>query len=186
MNREILRQIIHASGIFIVVLGIFLKPQALILICIVLVIFAETIFKLDKYRSIPIFSTILSRCKRRDDERGFLYFFAGIILTLIIFGFNTAIAYSAIIMLLLGDAASTIIGRKYGTHKLPFKTLKSFEGSLAFFIVGFAGSLIFLPALPAFFGSVSGMLTEAYSPIDDNLTVPIVSALAMTVVIYWI
>lgn len=186
MNREILRQIIHASGIFILILGLFLKPQILILLCIIMVIFAEIIFKLDKYRHIPIFSAILSRCKRRDDERGFLYFFIGIILTLLLFSFNMAIAYSAIIMLLLGDAASTIIGRKYGLHKLPFNKLKSYEGSLAFFIVGSAGSLLFLPVLPAFFGSAVGMLTEAYSPIDDNITVPVVSAVAITVVIYWI
>lgn len=149
-----------------------------------MVILAEIIFKLDKYHHIPLFSTILSRCKRRDDERGFLYFFIGIIVTLLIFGFNTAIAYSAILMLLLGDAASTIIGRKYGSHKLPFNKYKSFEGSITFFLVGFAGSLIFLPILPAFIGSIGGMLTEAYSPIDDNITVPVISALIITVVVY--
>ena len=53
---------------------------------------------------IPIFSEILTSCKRRDDERGFLYFFIGIIVTLYIFSFNIAIADAVILMLLLGDA----------------------------------------------------------------------------------
>ena len=44
-----------------------------------------------------------------------------------------AIADAGILMLLLGDSASTIVGTRFGKHKLPFKNLKSFEGSLAFF-----------------------------------------------------
>ena len=92
MDREILRQLIHASGIFILVLGIFLKPDMLILLCVIMVIFIEIMFELDKYHHVPFLSTILSKCKRRDDERGFLYFFIGIMLTLYFFGFNMAIA----------------------------------------------------------------------------------------------
>jgi dolichol kinase len=186
MDREIWRQLIHASGLFILILGLFLKPEVLLLLCIIMVFFAEMVFIIDKYRYIPIFSTILSKCKRKDDERGFVYFFIGIIATLFFFSFNLAIAYSAIIMLLIGDSASTIIGRRFGIHKLPFNGVKSFEGSLAFFVVGFFGALIMLPLLPAFIGALIGTLTEAYSPIDDNIPIPIISALAMTVVIYCI
>ena len=83
MDREILRQIIHASGIFILLLGIFLNPQVLILLCIIMLVLSEMVFILDKYYHIPIFSEILTDCKRNEDERGFLYFFIGIIGTLI-------------------------------------------------------------------------------------------------------
>jgi dolichol kinase len=31
-----------------------------------------------------------------------------------------------------------------------------------------------------------GTITEAYSPIDDNIPVPIISALAISIVIYWL
>jgi dolichol kinase len=186
MDREILRQIIHASGIFILVLGIFLNPQVLILLCIIILVLSEIVFILDKYYHIPIFSSILSSCKRRDDERGFLYLFIGIIVTLYIFSFNTAIADAGILMLLLGDSASTIIGTRFGRHKLPFKTLKSFEGSLAFFVVSFLSAITLLPLLPALIGALVGAITEAYSPIDDNIPVPIISALAIAVVIYWL
>ncbi len=186
MDREILRQIIHASGIFILILGIFLKPEALILLCIIMLIFAEIVFILDKYHHIPLFSTILDNCKRKEDERGFLYFFIGIIATLYIFSFNMAIANSGILILLLGDSASTIVGRRFGRHKLPFNATKSFEGSLAFLMVGFLSTLTILPILPAFIGALVGAITEAYSPIDDNIPVPIISALAITLVIYWL
>jgi dolichol kinase len=186
MDREILRQIIHASGIFILVLGIFLNPQVLILLCIIILVLSEMVFILDKYYHIPIFSGILSSCKRRDDERGFLYFFIGIIVTLYIFSFNIAIADAGILMLLLGDSASTIIGTRFGRHKLPFKTLKSFEGSLAFFVVSFLSAITLLPLLPALIGALVGTITEAYSPIDDNIPIPLISALAIAIVIYWL
>jgi dolichol kinase len=55
MDREILRQLIHASGIFILILGIFLKPEILILLCVMMVIFVEMLFVLDKTHHIPFF-----------------------------------------------------------------------------------------------------------------------------------
>lgn len=184
MDREILRQLIHASGIFILILGLFLKIEVLILLCVIMVVFVEMVFVLDKYIYIPFFSEILSVCKRSEDERGFLYFFLGIILTLLIFSFNISIAYAAILMLLIGDSASTIIGRKYGKHKLPLKKLKSFEGTLAFFVVGFICTLIFFPPQIAFIGALAGALTEAYSPVDDNMPIPLISGLVITAAIY--
>ncbi len=186
MDREILRQIIHASGILILVLGIFINPQILVLLCIIILVLSEMIFILDKHHHIPLFSFILSSCKRVDDERGFLYFFIGIIATLYIFRFNMAIADAGILMLLLGDSASTIVGTRFGKHKLPFKNLKSFEGSLAFFLVSFLSALTLIPLFPAIIGALVGAITEAYSPIDDNIPVPLISALAIAVVIYWL
>lgn len=184
MNKEISRQLIHASGIFILIMGLFLKIDVLILLCIIMVVTVEMLFVLDKHIHIPLFSNILSVCKRSEDEKGFIYFFLGIIATLLIFSFNLSIAYAAIIMLLIGDSVSTLVGKRFGNHKLPYNKLKSFEGTIAFFIVSFVCSLIILPPAPAFVGSLAGALTEAYSPIDDNIPIPIIAATAMTIAIY--
>jgi dolichol kinase len=184
MDRELVRQLIHASGVFVLILGLFLKIDVLVLLCVIMVVSVEIMFVLDNYIHIPVFSSIISICKRSEDERGFLYFFLGIILTLIIFSFNLSIAYSAILLLLIGDSLSTIVGRKFGIHKLPFKKYKSYEGSLAFFIVGFVCCMILLPPFPAFTGALAGTLTEAYSPVDDNIPIPLISAMFMTLVVY--
>jgi len=53
-------------------------------------------------------------------------------------------------------------------------------------VVGFLSALTLLPLFPSLIGALVGAVTEAYSPIDDNIPVPIISALAMTVVIYWL
>lgn len=183
MNREYLRQLIHASGIFIVFLSYFLNPTILILICIATVLIVEALFKIDKFRKIPFFSFILRNCKRKEDEKGFVYFFLGIILTIYLFQFNMAVVNAAIIILLLGDSASTIVGKKYGKKTLPFNKQKTIVGTLTFFVVAFAGASTQVAIIPAFFGAFFGALTEAYSPIDDNIPIPIISALVMSIII---
>ena len=186
MKKELWRQLIHASGVFIVVLSYFLPSQLLIILCVAILVFVVMVFRLDHQHHIPFFSTILRVAKRDADERGFVYFFIGIIITLYFFQFNMAIANAAILILLFGDSASTLIGRRFGRIKLPFQSHKTVEGSLAFLAVGFAVSLTQLPIIPAFIGALAGALTEAYSPVDDNVPIPLVSALVISVVFYFI
>ncbi|WP_414469923.1 diacylglycerol/polyprenol kinase family protein [Methanobacterium sp. ACI-7] len=186
MKREYLRQLIHASGIFIVFLSWFLQPLYLILIWLSLTIFVTALFKIDKKRNIFFFSFILRNCKREDNEKGFIYFFVGILLTLCIFQFNMAIANAAIIILLFGDSVSNLVGKKYGNAHLPLNKNKTITGTSAFIVVAFIGALTQVPTLPALFGAFFGALAEAYSPIDDNIPIPLISALAMSITIYFI
>jgi len=186
MKEEYLRQLIHASGIFIVFLSWFLNPALLIIICIVIVLSVEMLFRIDRYHNIFLISAFLSKCKRKNDEKGFVYFFLGIISTIYLFQFNMAVANAAIIILLFGDSASTIFGKKYGKTPIPFNKQKTIVGTLAFFVVAFIGAWTHLPVIPALLGAISGALTEAYSPIDDNIPIPLISAFAMSLVIYFI
>ena len=186
MEKENFRQLIHASGIFIVFVNVFLSPIIAILVCIAIVLFVEAIFRIDENRKVFMFSTILTKCKRKNDEKGFVYFFVGIILTLYLFKFNISLANAAIIIFLLGDSASTIFGRRFGKTNLPFHKKKTIVGTSAFFIVALIGALTQLPLLPALFGALSGAITEAYSPVDDNIPIPVIAGVAMSLVIYLI
>lgn len=186
MKKELLRQLIHASGVFIVVLSYLLKPDALIILSVAIMVFVVAMFQIDKKHNVFFFSTLFKQCMRQDDERGFIYFFMGIILTLIIFQFNMPVANAAILILLFGDSASNIVGSRWGKNKLPFHSKKTLEGSLAFFVVGLAVALTQVSLLPALLGGIFGALTEAYSPVDDNIPIPLVSALVMTLAVYLI
>jgi dolichol kinase len=186
MKKEMWRQLIHASGVFIVLLSYYLPTKLLITLCIAILVFVVLMFRLDRYHHIPFFSTIFRLAKREEDEIGFAYFFIGIIITLYFFQFNMAIANAAILILLFGDSASTLIGRRYGKNNWPFKTHKTIEGSLAFLMVGFLMALTLIPPLIAFLGAFAGSLTEAYSPIDDNIPIPLVAAAVMSLSVYFI
>jgi dolichol kinase len=115
---------------------------------------------------------------------GFIFFFIGIIITLCLFYFNQNIANAAILILLFGDAASTVIGKKFGRIKWPFQLEKTIEGSLAFLLVGVMVAITQVPFIPAIVGSAAGALIEVYSPIDDNIPIPIVSGFFITLMIY--
>jgi len=184
MKKEYFRQLIHASGVFVIFLNWFLDPLIVMLICIAIVLFVEAIFRIDKTREIPFFSYILRNSKRNDDERGFVYFFVGIIITLYLFKFNIAIANAAIIILIFGDSASTVFGKRFGKKHLPLNKRKTYVGTSAFFIVGFIGAITQLPLIPAFFGALSGAIAEAYSPVDDNIIIPIVSGILMGLTLF--
>ncbi|MGO9386964.1 MAG: diacylglycerol/polyprenol kinase family protein [Methanobacterium sp.] len=184
MEKELFRQLIHASGVFVVILSYFLKTEILIIICIGIVIFMELLFRINKNHHVLFFSDILKRSKRRDDERGFAYFFIGIILTLIFFHSNINVANAAILLLVFGDSASNLVGRNFGKIKLPLQEKKTLEGTLAFVVVGFLFALTQVTFYPAILGALSGAIIEAYSPIDDNIPIPLLSGLIMSLIIY--
>jgi dolichol kinase len=91
----------------------------------------------------------------------------------------------AVAVLILGDIAAALIGRKFGRHKF---LAKSLEGTLAFFIVG--SLVIFVTPkiqnLPAEYiigiiAVAAGAIAEniSYGWADDNLTIPISICLVM-------
>ncbi|MDI6839640.1 MAG: SEC59/DGK1/VTE5 family protein [bacterium] len=100
--------------------------------------------------------------------------------------FSSGIAIAALLFNAFGDAASGIVGVKYGRTKF-FGGKKSVEGSLAFFIACLIIGLILLnsPRVSLnltiiFIGAVVATLVELISiKIDDNLSVPIISGIWM-------
>lgn len=109
--------------------------------------------------------------------------------------FPEPIAAAALIMLIIGDAAAAIVGRRFGNHRLP-NSDKSWEGSVAFLLTAFLATLpltatVWLNSLgyaPLIFfqlgiGVVAATILEALTiPINDNLRVPLVAGLAMMLV----
>merc|ERR1719263_335105 len=102
-----------------------------------------------------------------------------------------SVAMSSILFLVLGDMSAAIIGVSFGgdalgKHRLGREGKKSLEGSLAMFCMCFVvGVTIFggikLREYPVFFGALAATLVELYEPfrLNDNLTIPIVSSMAM-------
>lgn len=106
-------------------------------------------------------------------------------------GLICAFAYSkwvmviSMVFIILGDIAGAIFGKRFGKHKtIGNKTL---EGSLAFFIVAFFGTIVVkysvftdiqLSAL--FMGALTATVLEALPlGIDDNLSVPVLTGLLL-------
>jgi dolichol kinase len=104
---------------------------------------------------------------------------------LVVAVFPKVFVIPAIAVLILGDIAAALLGRKFGKHKF---LAKSLEGTLSFFVVG---SLVILvtpkiQGLPAeyiigFIAVAAAAIAEniSYGWADDNLTIPITVCLVM-------
>jgi len=75
MQREIPRQLIHASGILFILLENFLSLPYLIILALSAAIMGELIYQIDKKHYIFIFSKILRDCRRDPSERDSYTFF---------------------------------------------------------------------------------------------------------------
>jgi dolichol kinase len=69
---------------------------------------------------------------------------------------------------------------KFGKTKLPFNKGKNIEGTIFGFILAFLGAMIFIDPARALIAAAVGMLVEGVpSPINDNLTIPLVTGFVL-------
>ena len=112
--------------------------------------------------------------------KGALNFFFGSLLVLLLFGSNINIAAAAIMILALGDSFATLVGRRFGRHKIFYSREKSVEGSIGGFVPAFLGALIFVSPQVALVGALAGMAVESLpAKIDDNTIIPLTAGLIM-------
>ncbi|MFX0211371.1 MAG: diacylglycerol/polyprenol kinase family protein, partial [Candidatus Hodarchaeota archaeon] len=133
----------------------------------------------------PVLSTITWRAANKPELYEFttapIFFALGIAFSLIFF--PKSISYASITILTLGDGFANILGRKFGRITFPFNKGKRVEGSIFGFLFAYIGAMLFVDPVKAFVGAAVGMLIECLpSPINDNLTVPLISGLVLTLI----
>ncbi len=112
------------------------------------------------------------------DFTGATYILLSVCLTVALY--DKPIAIAAIAFIIVGDTLAALIGRRFGRHRFGNKSV---EGSLAC-LAGTVIVAVIVPDLPIgirLFGAVVATIVEALPlNIDDNITVPILSGLSMT------
>jgi len=186
-KNEILREAIHIGSFSIpFVCTHILNPHTvsfIILLITALYIISE--FLRIRGINLPVTSTITWKTARKPE----LYeiatapalFALGIILSLTLF--PTPLNYVPITTLTLGDGFATIFGKTLGRTALPLNKGKTLEGSLFGFIFALSGTLLFVNPTRALISSAIGTLVELLPlPISDNLTIPLTTGLALTLI----
>jgi|TARA_B110000438_G_scaffold134584_2_gene130255 dolichol kinase len=185
-SNEINRKIIHFSSILIPASYLwFIKDQyAMILLLSGLTILALSLELLrNKLNFVnSLFNNIFFKMLRKNEQLGKLtgatwMLISSLIITVF---FPIYIVVPALIYLSVGDSFAAIIGKAYPYGKLG---KKSITGTISGFIFSSIFALLVNVTLPAhiiILGSLIAMIVEA-SPIklNDNLTIPIISALSM-------
>ncbi len=187
MARELRRKSIHLLGLVFPILYIFTTRYTAIiavggLLAIVLGVELLKVF-LPAFRVIfvRIFSPMLRSQERRGGLTGTTYYLIGSFLCILFF--DKTLAIVCLGFLTLGDLFAALIGKQWGRIKLFSR--KSLEGSLACFVVCTVIALLmrFHPAV-AITGAIVATLIELLPlGVDDNVAMPLISGLAMHLLI---
>lgn len=130
----------------------------------------------------------------RELLKGPLYYASTISLAAVIYWRTSPIAIAAICNLCAGDGMADIVGRRFGTQKLPYNPNKSVVGTVTMACAGFLASIGYMLYFASFgymqesfnmawgflIVSVVAALVESHplsTELDDNLTVPLISVL---------
>ena len=149
---------------------------------------------LSRKRKIPIIWHFLEKFERKKEiykfpGKGTIFYFLGVYLSLLLFPKDIAMA--SIMVLAFGDSISHLFGLHFGRTKNPMSDTKLLEGTVAGFVAGFFGALVFVRPFEAFFASLAAMIAEAIEikikteQVDDNIIVPVVAGSAIWIIRYF-
>jgi len=186
--EEVRRKLVHLSSLWMVA-AILLLPRGIMIGVFAFLLAGNLV--IERLRSgraayvTPAYDFFFGRMLRKEPEPGQWiisggpYVFAAA-LAVTVFA-PASVAAAAMAVMLLGDTAAALAGRKWGRHKIV--NGKSLEGCAVFLIAGTAGALILTGgAHPwmVFCGVLAGCLAELFEKqtrVDDNLAIPAVFVL---------
>jgi len=178
--REFYRKSVHMLfGLGIAAL-IFATPKMVALSVLMLGTFIGILFTdaiLRGYR-LPVISGLVDSLERQDalPGRGALTFAVSSLFCVIFF--DKAVAVPGILSLAVLDGTATIIGYYFGRTKVI--NGKTIEGSLAGMALCFVVLLPFLPVVEAALAVFVAGMVELFSPLDDNLLIPVSVCILLT------
>ncbi len=174
-----LRKLFHFSGIIIPVIYLLTdKKTALIVTAGIFII--EIVLEMLRIKGILKVPLIEENMKKQEYKKlsgSFFYVLSGLITIGL---FEKYIAVSSLFILSIADPLTSILGSKFGRVRFLGKSL---EGSMIFLATSFLILRVFsFPLSVAICAAVIASLTELFSSrlVDDNLSIPLVSALALT------
>ena len=188
MKLEIKRQPIHIlSGLLIIALLYYDLLSPLILSALVIIsVIASILIKKTRPKVIYRLLQFVEREENLEHipGKGLIAYLAGVLVVVTLF--DKDIALASIMILALGDSISRLVG-PFGRIRHPFNNAKFIEGVIAGMIAASLGSMLFVKPYEAIAASFFAMLIEGIDlkvsrfKVDDNITIPIISA-----VVIWI
>lgn len=185
LTEELGRKAIHLSFLVVVLVYYYGVPKSIVrdvLLAATVVSIGIELLRLHEPRVRSFFRQFFGGLTRRHEKRALLgstYMLIAAVISVEVFSRETAVA--GLGMLVLGDTAAALVGRKWGRFHL-FGSRKTLEGSLAFIAVSFAFSwgFVHLPWQVALTGSVVAAIFEFLPiPLDDNFAIPLSAGFAM-------
>lgn len=179
-KHMILRKLLHFTCIVIPILYL-LTDKKMALIVTSTFFIAVCIFEILRINGVLKIALVERHTKEEERKRplGSFYYVLSSLIAIAFFEKN--IAAASLFVLSISDPLASIIGSRFGRVRFLGKSL---EGTVTFFFSSFCIFLAFSFSFPiAITCAAISALTELFSSrlIDDNLAVPLVTALTLTV-----
>ena len=187
-RQEIKRKLVHLSSLWMVA-ALLLLPRTFCAILFGVMAVLTVLLEYAHYRRVPVlrqcYDFFFGRMLRDyGDNRFHLSGGAPVLAAAALSAILFPVPFSGLAMavMLLGDTAAALIGRRFG--RIRFSNGKSLEGSLAFLVTGaaviFAGFLVRHYGPGTLAGGLLGVLAAALLEffnrelhLDDNFTIPL-------------
>jgi phytol kinase len=171
--RELIRQLIHLCfGLGIAALVFTLDRTAVIAVLagglLIGVVLVDCILR---GYAVPFLSRLVHYGDRSDPlpGKGAFFFAVSALACTVLFPANVVVP--ALVVLSVLDSVTTLAGIRYGRHRI-FNG-KSWEGTFAGIAASIPALLLFLTVPGAVAAAVTTGLIELFSPVDDNLLIPL-------------
>jgi dolichol kinase len=178
-GQTVWRNLFHFSGIVIPLACLFLGKAAALALSAVLLSASVVVEVLRiKGRLRLTFLEKNIKEKERKAPTGSFFFLLGAMATLALF--NERAAVPALFILAVSDPLSSLVGRHFGKTRFLGKSL---EGTCVFFLSSLAVLLFFSLSLShILLVALAATAAELFTrkPLDDNVSIPIVSAAVLT------
>jgi len=130
--------------------------------------------------TLPVFSVVVNYVDRCDPlpGKGALFFAVSALACVILF--PVPVVIPALVTLAVLDGVATIAGTRFG--RTCIYNGKSAEGTVAGIFVTFLVLLLFMSVPGALIIAVIAGIIELFSPVDDNLVIPVSICILLTVI----
>lgn len=192
-RQEVSRKLIHLSSLWIPAF-IYFVPQNISITFFAFILSGDALLEYGNYKrwrwarrtfGVLFYRTLRSKELVHDhfEATGSLYVLSAAILCPLMF--SQTVATIALTIMLTSDTCAALFGKAFGTRKLYKK--KSLEGTSAFFLCTLLVLMLYTPIYPVTYASIIAAflatLCEMFEDkleIDDNLSVPLVIGIILT------
>ncbi len=180
-HQEVWRKLLHLFAL-VIPIGYQFVPRAAAVLIVAFCCFVSVLLDVSRFRRWPIqrlWRPLVSPIVRPKEARNFTgatyILLAGCLSPLL---FARPAATLGMVVIILGDTAAALVGRRWGRH--PSIDNRTVEGSLAFLAASAIAGVI-TPGIPIVVGLMAAplaTLVEMFSRrVDDNLSVPLIVGL---------
>lgn len=136
-------------------------------------------------RVFPLVGHITVSCIRSEEKRYFVLapitLTLGIVISLVLFSYEVSAA--VILILAFADSAAALVGRAWGTRRIPYNRSKSLQGSMAAFMVAYLCTAIYFPIAVSITAAFVSTFIESLPIGDDNITIPVGTGIVLTAMV---